>query len=182
MKLSSNFSLNRFGLNIRLVNEDDADFIVELRSDPKLGAFLNPTQNDVERQKQWIKEYKKREEQGLDYYFIYLNNGERIGLNRIYNIKGQTATSGSWICLPNLPFEFPLITVVIIREIFFEILGLQIDYMDTRKDNRKVIKMHLLQGAKEISSNEIDVFHILTKEAYGVNKEKFMSYINLKND
>jgi len=182
MRISSNFTLERFGLHVRLVNEKDADFIIKLRSDPKLGLYLNPTQNDVVNQKQWITDYKKREEQGLDYYFIYLFNEEKIGLNRIYNIKGKTATSGSWVCSPNIPFELPIITVVIIREIFFEILGLDIDFMDTRKDNKRVIRMHHLQGAQKIYENEIDVYHILTEETYRANRVKFMSYINLKNE
>lgn len=182
MRLDKNFKLERYGLHIRLVNENDAEFIVKLRSDPKLGKFLNPTQNDVEKQKQWIKDYKIREELGLDYYFIYSHNGEKISLNRIYNINGKTATSGSWICSPNLPFELPLLTVVIIREIFFEILKLEIDLFDTRKDNKKVIKMHYLLGAHKIHENEIDVYHYLTKDDFKNSKPKFLNYINVIED
>lgn len=182
MKLESNFTVERYGLQVRLVNEGDAEYIVKLRSDPKLGMFLSVTQNDVEKQKNWIRDYKIREELCLDYYFIYFYNGQRIGVNRIYNINGKTATSGSWICSPNLPFELPIITVVIIREIFFEILKLDIDLFDTRKGNKKVIKMHHLLGAHKIFENEVDVYHILTKEDFKISKPKFLKFINKTED
>lgn len=179
MNLESNFTLDRYGLKVRLVNEDDAEYIVSLRTDSKLGAFLNSTQNGIDRQKEWILDYKKREVLGTDYYFIYYHNGERIGLNRIYSIKGKTATSGSWVCSPNLPIELPISTLVIMREIFFEILQLDIDFMDTRKDNKKVIRMHNLQGAHKIYENEIDVYHYLTTDDFKISKPKFLQYFNL---
>ncbi len=180
MILDSNFSLDRYGLQVRFVNKDDAEFIVKLRTDPKLGKFLNPTDIDLEKQKKWITDYKKREKLGDDYYFIFFHNGNRIGLNRIYNINGKkTATAGSWICTPNLPFEIPLLTVVIIREIFFEILQIDIDLFDTRKENKKVIKMHNLIGAHKIFENEIDVYHYLTKDDFKKSKQKFLQYINI---
>jgi len=182
MKLDKNFKFDHYGLKVRFVTETDADYIVGLRTDIKLGMFLNSTQNNVEIQRQWIKEYKIREDLGLDYYFIYLYNGQRIGLNRIYNIHGKTATSGSWICSPNLPFELPLITVVIIREIFFEILKLEIDLFDTRKNNKKVIRMHNLLGAHKIFENENDVYHYLTIDDFKKSKPKFLKYINVNED
>lgn len=179
MKLTKNFTLNKYGLYLRLVDESDADYILKLRTNPKLGKFLNTTKHDIYEQAKWIQDYKKREYIGTDYYFVYFYNNQRIGLNRIYNINGLTATTGSWICSPGLPIELPLLTVVIIREIFFEILGLEIDYMATRKDNKKVIKMHHLLGAKKTGENEIDVFHSLTKQDFKKNKQKFLSYINI---
>lgn len=179
MKLDKNFQLERYGLQVMLVKEEDAEYIIQLRTDSKLGKYLNSTQNDIEKQKQWIRDYKKREEQGIDYYFIYFSKGKRIGLNRIYNINGKTATAGSWICSPELPFEFPILTMLIIREIFFEILELDIDHFDTRKNNKKVIKMHDLLGAHKIYENDIDVFHYLTKDDFKISKPKFLKYLNL---
>lgn len=179
MIIDKYFQLEKYGLQVRLVNEEDAEYIVSLRTDSRLGKFLNSTQNDVENQKKWIRDYKRREEIGLDYYFIYLHKGQRIGVNRIYNIHGKTATSGSWICSNDLPYELPLLTVMIVREIFFDVLGLEIDLFDIRKNNKKVIKMHLLLGSHSIYENEIDVFHYITKNDYIINKAKFLKYLDI---
>lgn len=182
MKLNNNFTLDRYGLHVRLVTEEDSEFILKLRTDFNLAKYLNSTKNDIEIQKQWIREYKIREECGTDYYFIYSLNGNNIGLSRIYNIKGKTAISGSWICLPGLPFEYPILTAIIVREIFFEILEIDIDLFDTRKDNKKVIKMHHLFGAHKIYENDIDVYHYLTAEDFKISKPKLLKYMNINLD
>jgi len=178
--IDSDFKLEKYGLFVRLVNENDSQFILNLRTDPNLSKYINSTENDIEKQINWIREYKIREKNGKDYYFIYSQNGEYIGLNRIYNINGKVGTSGSWVCKPNIPYELTWLTVVIIREIFFEVLNLDIDIFDTRKENKKVIRMHHLLGAHKIYENEIDVFHYLTKEDFKKSKPKFLQYINYK--
>ena len=49
------------------------------------------TDNDVEKQKDWIKAYKNREENGLEYYFIFEKPlGNRLGVSRIYNVAQST--------------------------------------------------------------------------------------------
>ncbi len=58
MKLSADFTFEKYGLSLRFVNEGDAEFIIKLRTDPKLGRFIHPTSPDVELQKKWIREYK----------------------------------------------------------------------------------------------------------------------------
>ena len=70
-KLPKGFTLDKYGLHVRLVNEDDAAFIVKLRTDERLGQFIHATSPDVEQQKAWIRKYKEREAEGLEYYFIF---------------------------------------------------------------------------------------------------------------
>lgn len=60
-KLENNFSLERYGLYVRLVLEDDAEFINSLRRDLKLSRFISPTEDNVDIQKEWIRNYKQRE-------------------------------------------------------------------------------------------------------------------------
>ena len=73
MKLDSDFTYEKYGLQLRFVNEDDAEFIIKLRTDPKLGKFIHSTSSDIEEQKKWIRAYKKREQAGTDYYFIFFS-------------------------------------------------------------------------------------------------------------
>lgn len=64
IKLPNNFELDRYGLHVRLVGEEDAEFIVHLRTDEKLSRYINKTNVGVDKQKEWIKQYKKRERYG----------------------------------------------------------------------------------------------------------------------
>lgn len=179
MKLPSNFELNKYGLHVRFVNENDAEFIVKLRTNPKLCRFIHSTDDNVEKQKVWIRNYKLREKDGLDYYFIYFDKNIPIGLNRICCIEENSATGASQVCKINLPIELPIISVLINREIFFEILDIPLDIFDVRKGNIKVQKMHKLLGAKIIQEDDINFYYNLTKDDYLKHKPHFLKLLNL---
>ena len=52
--------LNRYGILLRLVTEEDAEFIFSLRTDPSLSRFVHQISHKIEDQIKWIKEYKIR--------------------------------------------------------------------------------------------------------------------------
>lgn len=173
MKLDNNFKLEKYGLLIRLVNEDDAPFIVQLRTDPKLAKYLNPISSDIEQQKEWIREYKKREEAGTDYYFIYYWQNQAVGLCRLYNIEEKSFTGGSWVFSGKIPFEVPILASFITRTIAFEDLNKEVDSFEVRKENKQVVRFHKLLGAEITHSDEANHYFSLTKEVFEKNKDKF---------
>lgn len=143
-KLPSNFELEKDGIIARLVCEEDASFILNLRCDPKRGQFLHATEPDIESQKQWIREYKQREIEGREYYFIFFKGDKRFGLHRIYNIDWEhlSFTMGSWICSADSSLEQVEATALIPLEVAFDILGLLIFTLDVKKDNREVLNFY----------------------------------------
>ncbi|WP_459189867.1 hypothetical protein ACGE0T_07285 [Parabacteroides sp. APC149_11_2_Y6] len=71
-KLSKDFHLHKYGIDVRLVNESDAAFMIGLRTDTKLSRFIHQTLPDIEVQKEWIKEYKERKKRkGILFYFQF---------------------------------------------------------------------------------------------------------------
>lgn len=179
MKLDSNFTFEKYGLKVRLVNENDASFIVNLRTDPKLGRYINPTPSDISQQIKWIREYKQREKEGTDYYFIYYFQDEPIGVNRIYNIHENYASAGSWVCRKGLVPAQVFATSIICREIFFEILNIEEYRFEVRKANKQVLRFHKLCGAKITEENELDYFLILTKMEFNNHKENLLKLLKL---
>ena len=65
------FPFERFGLKVRAVIENDADFILKLRTDLQLARYLSKTESNIDKQISWIKEYKKRQANGKEYYLIF---------------------------------------------------------------------------------------------------------------
>ena len=45
-------------IDLRPVEIDDAEFILSLRIDQKLNQYLSPVENDLEKQREWIKNYR----------------------------------------------------------------------------------------------------------------------------
>ena len=148
MKLTSDFQLIRYGVSVRLADEEDSAFILSLRTNEHLARFLHQTSPDLEEQRKWMAAYKLREQKGEDYYFIYSKEGIPFGVNRIYDIHDNIGTGGSWICQPGTDVEDSMASLLIMRDIMFENLHLAYDKFDVRKLNKKVQKVHLLLGAE----------------------------------
>lgn len=179
-KLPSNFELDRYGLHVRLVREEDAEFIVGLRTNPNLSRFIHATDNDVEKQREWIHEYKHREIEGKDYYFIYEYEGIAIAVNRIYNRKEASAETGSWVVKPNTELALMFATLLIEREIYFEDLRYDADYFNVDKGNIQVWKLHQKMGAVVIAENDVEYRFVQRKDAFYKNREKFIRLLGLK--
>lgn len=172
-KLPENFTLERYGLQVRLVNEDDAEFIVALRTDPRLSRYIHETSASVEDQKQWIRNYKKREARGVDYYFMFLVNGVRQGVARIYDITEDSFTQGSWVFSPDAFLGASVLGNIISSEMGFEFLDKKIEYSDARRDNntnRYVQSFH----PEIVKTDELNVYYRILPECFNHGKQKLI--------
>lgn len=173
---------NRFLINgkytvLRLIEETDAQFVLDLRTKEK-AKYLSKTDNNLENQIKWIKNYKDREKSAKEFYFVIENRtNEKIGLVRAYNIEYNSATSGSWIMIDNSPIENVLESNLLIYEFIFEYLKKDKLLFDVRKDNKKVWKFHKSYGAIQIDEDELDYFFEFTKSNFKEMKEKYQKYI-----
>ena len=182
IKLPSDFETDRYGLHVRLVREEDAEFIVKLRTDPKLGRYIHATDNNVEKQRKWIRDYKKRENDGMDYYFIYYSNDRPIGVNRIYNIGENSATTGSWVCDEGVNPVVSISTMLIVREILFERLMIPINFFDVNKQNTRVYKLHLQMGVIVVSEDSENYYLSQTKESFDKNRKRIVKLFGLNTN
>ena len=176
--LPPDFHGEKYGLTYRLVREEDAEFVYKLRSNPDLSKYIHDIQGGVEGQVEWIRNYKKREEEGRDYYFIFYKDDVPVALNRIYNIYSIYATPGSWIIDPHhSSFELALATSLINGYIMFHLLGVEISVYDVRKKNKQVVKFHKLMGAKIFTESDIDYFFYKNRKIYDESVEKYSKYL-----
>ena len=180
-KLEQNFEIYRYGVYGRLVTEQDVDFILLLRTNKELTKFIHPTDKSRDKQLQWIRDYKIREQEGREYYFIFFNDGLPVGLNRIYYRSELYATSGSWLCKPGVDYWLPIAINFVLNDIIFEILKIQLVVCDVRIDNKYVNKYHVLIGDKKIHQSDIDNFYYRTIETYIPHRNKLIKLYNLKN-
>lgn len=178
--LSSEFSMNRYGLHARLVNEDDTDYILSLRTNKKLTKFLHPTENSRQKQLEWLTNYKVSEREGRDYYFIYEKDGKPIGINRIYDINKYYGTIGSWICSPDNEAETSMATYFFMLDIFFKILDLDMAVFEVSRGNEHVAKLHKMAGAQQIGENSKEYHFIMLKQVYLSHNDKLLDLLNLK--
>ncbi len=168
-------------LNLRLVEESDAEFILNLRIDDSLGKFLSKTDISLDKQKEWIKNYKSREKEKKEYYFIIKknNSNENIGVVRIYNFIKNSFEWGSWIIKKGAPNYSALESALLVYEYGFYNLKFDKSHFEVRKDNVKVISFHEKFGAKRIKETEHDIFYNYNRESYEEFREKYkIKYLN----
>jgi len=171
------FPVHQYGLIFRLVEESDARFILDLRTDKKLSQYISPVEDDLDAQVEWIKRYKEREKKGEEYYVLYEDEQHQPqGLVRLYNIKDKTFTSGSWLIRPGSDELTAIKSDLFIICFAFEELKMEECFIDVRKENKKTLKYHK-RFLTEINEDELSVYMVLNRAGYQRKKEFLMSII-----
>jgi hypothetical protein len=175
--LDNNFTLERYGLYVRLVNEDDAEFIVQLRTDSKLNRYINTTENDVKKQKEWIRAYKDREKEGTEYYFIFHYNLQPVGLDRIYNVQDSCFTTGSWIFKRGTDYQCSILGNIITRELAYDLFPNKELLFDVRKNNKNVLVYHKKYNPILIDEDELNYYYKLPRENFINTRDKILKLL-----
>ncbi len=168
-------------INLRLVELEDVNFIYQLRRDKNLNMYLSKIDEDINKQIEWLKNYKIREQEKKEYYFIIEGkNLEQFGVCRLYDFKDDSFSTGSWIIKRGSPFYVAIESMLLGYEFCFSILGYNMMYIDVIKENKKLIKHHQQLGARVIKSDNAKCYFELTKENYEKIKCKYQKFFNWK--
>jgi RimJ/RimL family protein N-acetyltransferase len=160
-------------IDLRLVELDDAEFILRLRLDERLNQHISATETNVETQVEWLRRYKEREQQGREYYFIVEGkDGEPYGTVRLYDFQQDSFCWGSWIMLPGNPtkaFE----SAVLAYQCGFENLGFAKSHFNVDKNNSRVVAFHKRFGAKVVREDETNYYFQASKADFEAAKVRY---------
>jgi len=175
MILDENFKIKRYGLCVRFVNENDAEFIVKLRTDPRKSRYIKGTSPDVEKQRKWIFEHKKLQDSGGSFYFMFEKpEGNRLTISRIYDVEENNFTGGSWLSAVDAPMGVSILAFILSYEIAFELFPEKNTIIDVKKKNVSVNRYVKSFGAELTKEEEDTNYYILTKENFEKNKIKYL--------
>ena len=86
-------------VDIRSASLGDAEQTLKLRQDPQKTIFLHQLDNEIDKQKRWL---KNQIEKTGDYFFVILDKkNEIIGTIGIYDIEGKKGQSGRLLSYGN---------------------------------------------------------------------------------
>lgn len=169
--------INKYGIFLHLVEESDAEFILALRTNPKLNTHISFTSPDISDQIKWIENYKIKEKLGLEYYYVAKDPlGNKYGTIRLYNFDEKSFELGSWVFMPNSPLGIAVKTHLIGLETGFKLLDAEYCRITVRKKNTAVLQY--LEGFKPIITNEddLDYYFSIPKENILYFKNKYMFF------
>ena len=186
-KLLENLSLSNSKkephlLQVIFAKENDAEFILGLRTNPYKNKYLNYTEPNLENQIIWLNEYKTREERGEELYYIIYENHIPVGTIRIYNIKDNECTTGSWLFSSNTHQLTPIISELLIYEIVYNILKKSMVLFDVRKENKKVVTYHKLKRITLINEDEENFYYSMSRAEWEESKMKIFNLMGVKID
>jgi len=158
---------------LRLVELDDAEFILRLRLDERLNRHISATGADLDSQIEWLRRYKEREREGREYYFIVEGtDGQPYGTVRLYDFHQDSFCWGSWIMLPGNPakaFE----SAVLAYECGFNKLGFAKSHFSVDKNNSRVVAFHKRFGAKVVREDETNYYFQSSRADFEAAKERY---------
>lgn len=164
-------------IDLRPVQLNDAQFILSLRLDPLLNKYINSVVNNIKTQEEWLKSCITDKAQ---WYFIIQNKSqEPVGTIRIYDIKENSFSWGSWIIIPKARYYASFESAVLLYKYAFFDLGFVQSHFDVRRDNKNVINFHLKFGATIVSENDLDIFFIFTKTAFIDMLPKYQQIVDM---
>lgn len=168
-------------IKFSLATQDDADFIYRLRINEKYNKHLSLFSGDLNTQRQWLVNYKIREQEGVEYYFIIRRKIDdlRIGTVRLYDFieSKQSFCWGSWILTEDKTKSSAIESALLVYQFAFEKLNFKKSHFDVRKENVKVNAFHQKLGATKISENALDYFYEYTRDNYFKQKAKYTNYL-----
>ena len=134
---------------LRPVTVEDAEFIVRLRNQAHARNCVNDTSTDVEKQRQWIRDYLTRDNEY--YWIIETPDGEPFGTTSFYNydVEKNQIESGRWVELKGEKYTYNLFRSSLqLNEFAFDVLKVDKIVFDVVATNRRVIRFHQLYGAE----------------------------------
>jgi RimJ/RimL family protein N-acetyltransferase len=165
-------------INMRTVEINDAEFIYTMRQNEAKTKYLSKVNGNVESQKEWIANYKQREEDKKEFYFVIESkNEQKLGLARMYDFQNDSFCWGSWLIKEDAPKTTAIESALQIYEFGFYGLKFEKSHFDVRKGNDKVVAFHQRFGAKIVDEDELDYFFNFEKNDYKITKEKYKRYL-----
>ncbi len=163
-------------IDLRPVEIEDAEFILLLRLDPELNQYLSQVDSDLDKQREWIKNYRLY---SRDLYFIIQNKKQKsIGTIRIYDIQEDVFCWGSWIVIPEARKYASFESVFLLYRFVFFGLGLNKTNFDVRKENKRAVNFYLRFGATIFGETDLDYLMTYTKNTFLERQGEYMAVID----
>ena len=165
-------------LTLRLIKPEDAAYVHSLRSNPAYNTHLSKVTGTVDNQRTWIEDYKSREAQGQEFYYVIeRKDGTRCGLVRLYDIEAESFTWGSWILDENKPPKAALESAVLSFGIGFDVMKRAVANVDVRLENKHATSFYERLGMTETHRTDGQIYFMYPRARFDEDKEDYLSIV-----
>lgn len=162
-------------INLRSIDVADAAFVLSLRLDQEKSKFINPVDNDLQKQVDYIKACQQQPNHW--YFIIESKSGESLGTVRIYDIQSDSFCWGSWIVKNGAPAATAMESALLIYELGYGPLAFTKSHFDVKKGNLRVCAFHERMGAVKVAEDASQYFYHHNRETYLAIRPKYLKYL-----
>lgn len=163
---------------LRLITSTDAAYVHGLRLNPAYNQHLSEVQGTAEDQRRWIADYKSREAEGREFYYVIeRKDGQPCGVVRLYDLDADSFTWGSWILDAKKPPKAALESAVLIYQVGFDLLGRKKASFDVLRDNETTLAFHRRFGATQTHQTETDIFFTYPRTRFQADRDSYMEVL-----
>lgn len=134
--------LEDFNCRLRPVCPEDAEFIIQARTQERAVGKIGLTSDSISDQVAWINRYLNR---ANDYYWIIecVSTGKAIGAIGLYDITqdGLEAMPGRWVMMPQVAVSV-MAPIFLMYYFAFESLGIRRLVISVMPDNHQIRRFH----------------------------------------
>lgn len=165
------------GKNIILVDVqvEDAEFILSLRLDPRKSRHLSAVEGGIEKQREWIRQYRQSE--GQAYFIICDRAGEKLGTVRIYDAADDSFSWGSWIMKDGAPPSAGIESAVLVYQLATISWGFSSAHFQVRPANASVLAFHEKFGAKRVQESPQEIRLVIGKTQIERSLRRYARYL-----
>ncbi|WDG00259.1 GNAT family N-acetyltransferase [Pectobacterium carotovorum subsp. carotovorum] len=168
-------------INLSLAKMSDSDFIFSLRVNEKLNKYISAFSGSVEDQRRWLEDYKKREHDEREFYYVIRRNDSDlpIGTVRLYDFieVSNSFCWGSWVINENKTSSSAIESALLVYQIGFEYLSFSASHFFVDKRNTSVVDFHKKSGAIFLGEDDINIFFNYTPDLYSSLKGKYKKFL-----
>ena len=159
----------------RDAKQEDAAFILSLRTDSQKSRYLSSTDADLEKQKKWLHHYADQSDQA--YFIIESLEGETLGTVRLYDAQEHSFCWGSWILKEGAPQTAAIESALMVYAYAINYLKFQSAHFDVRKGNESVWRFHERFGAIRVVSTENDYIYTIDGNTITQARRKYIKFL-----
>lgn len=161
-------------VSLRAATPEDAEFVLALRTDAAKTRFLNPVQDDLQAQRDWLdRSYADPWEL---YCVICDPQGTALGLVRLYDPQGDSICWGSWLMRDDAPATAAIEAALLVYLHALE-RGYQRSHFDVRIGNDSVLRFHEAFGARELRRDAQNIHFTIDATAIRAALHKYRRHL-----
>lgn len=142
-------------ISFRDIEETDAEFVLQLRLDPRRNRYLSPVDAEVDVQREWIRQY--RESEGQAYFVICDGAFAELGTVRIYDAIDESFSWGSWVLKEGAPAHAAIESAVLVYTLATRFWGFRAAHFRVHPANTSVLAFHEKFGAQRVSETSDEI-------------------------